>query len=91
MHATRTPGEQTLRIIAVLARPLADDGDVDQRHVEDRIGGLDEAETLATGYIPWPSSWGGRRCSTSGARQAKPSSRTTGVLTLTSWLTGDRH
>jgi hypothetical protein len=56
LHAIRVPDEQTpdtatLRIIDVLARPLAQDGDVDQREVEESVPDLSEAEAIAADYI----------------------------------------
>jgi hypothetical protein len=66
LHAIRVPGEQTLRIIDVLAQTLPEDGDVDERHVEDRVGGLGEAGAIAADYIavaerighpPMPEIW----------------------------------
>lgn len=60
LHAVRVPGEQSLRIIDVLAQPRPEDGDLDERHVEDRVGGLAEAEAIAADYsqlaerLGWP-------------------------------------
>ena len=47
LRAIRVPGEQTLHITDVLAGRRGDDGDLDERNVEDRVGGLDEAEAIA--------------------------------------------
>jgi hypothetical protein len=56
LHAIRAPDEQTpdtatLRIIDVLARALAEDGDVDAREVEESVPHLSEAEAIAADYI----------------------------------------
>lgn len=64
--AVQVPGEQHLRIIDVLRSPLPEDGDVDQRHVEERVRGLEEAQAIAADYIslaerigwpPMPEVW----------------------------------
>jgi hypothetical protein len=66
LRAIRVPGEQTLHIIDVLARPRDEEGELDQRNVEDRVSSLDEAEAIATDYInlaeqigwpPMPDIW----------------------------------
>jgi hypothetical protein len=51
LRAIRIPGEQTLHIIDVLATPRSEDGDLDERQVEDRVRGVDEARAIATDYI----------------------------------------
>jgi hypothetical protein len=51
LRAIRIPGEQTLHIVDVLALPRPEDGDLDERHVEERVGGLHEARAIATDYI----------------------------------------
>ena len=64
--AVDVPGEQHLRIIDVLRSPLPEDGDIDQRHVEERVGGVEEARAIAVDYIalaerigwpPMPQVW----------------------------------
>ena len=64
--AVEVPGEQHLSIIDVLRNPLSEDGDIDQRHVEPRVRGLEEARAIAADYIalaerigwpPMPSVW----------------------------------
>lgn len=64
--AVQVPGEQHLSIIDVLRNPRPEDGDVDQRHVEARVGGIEEARAIADDYIslaerigwtPMPSVW----------------------------------
>lgn len=66
LRAIRVPGEQNLEIIDVLAQPRGEDGDLDERNVENRVGGLDEAQAIATDYInlaeqigwpPMPDVW----------------------------------
>jgi hypothetical protein len=66
LHAIQLPGEQTIAIIDVLKVPLDEDGDLDPRHVDDRIRGLDEAAAVAADYIdlaarigrsPMPELW----------------------------------
>jgi hypothetical protein len=66
LRAIRVPGEQTLHIIDVLAHPREEDGELDERNVEDHIGGLDEAQAIASDYInladqigwpPMPDVW----------------------------------
>ena len=64
--AVQVPGEQHLRIIDVLRSPLPEDGDIDQRHIEERVRGVDEAQAIAADYIalaerigwpPMPEVW----------------------------------
>lgn len=64
--AVEVPGEQHLSIIDVLRNPLPEDGDIDERHVEPRVRGPEEARALAVDYIavaerigwpPMPSVW----------------------------------
>jgi hypothetical protein len=64
--AVQVPGEQHLTILDVLRSPLPEDGDVDQRQVEQRVGGIEEARGIAADYIslaerigspPMPSVW----------------------------------
>lgn len=66
LRAIRVPGEQTIHIVDVLAKPRGEDGDLDERNLEDRVGGLDEAQAIATDYInlaeqigwpPMPDVW----------------------------------
>jgi hypothetical protein len=66
LRAIRVPGEQTLHIIDVLAHSRGEDGDLDERNVEDRVGALNEAEAIAADYInlakqlgwpPMPEVW----------------------------------
>jgi hypothetical protein len=56
LHAVRVPDEQTpvaetVRIIDVLAHPLAEDSDIDAREVEESVPDLSEAEAIAADYI----------------------------------------
>jgi hypothetical protein len=60
LRAVRVPGDQTLHIIDVLANPREEDGELDERNVEERVGGFDEAQAIARS--------GGRRGPTSGGR-----------------------
>lgn len=66
LAAVQVPGEQHLSIIDVLRNPLPEDGDVDGRHVEPRVRGLEEARAIAADYIalaerigcpPMPEAW----------------------------------
>jgi hypothetical protein len=51
LHAIQLPGEQTVTILDVLKVALDEDGDLDQRYVDERIGGLHEAEAVAADYV----------------------------------------
>lgn len=66
LRAIRVPGEQTIHIIDVLASPRAEDHELDERHIEERVRGLDEAQAIADDYInlaeqlgwpPMPDVW----------------------------------
>ena len=64
--AVQVPGEQHLSVIDVLRNPLPEDGDIDERHVESRVRGFEEARAIAADYIalaeqigspPMPDVW----------------------------------
>jgi len=66
LRAVEIPDEQALQIIDVLTRPLPEDGDVNVRFVEDRVGDLGECQAIADDYIaladklgwpPMPDVW----------------------------------
>lgn len=50
LYAVQVPGEPTLNIIDVLARPRAEDGDLDERQVEDGLTEMCQAQAIADDY-----------------------------------------
>ena len=50
LHAVQVPDENIVHVIDVLARPRVEDGDLDQRHVEDQLTDLQQAQAIAADY-----------------------------------------